>query len=70
MGSSFGTDDYFVETDDELDHDYNQLNERDEGILQNQGFLEVPLAVSNTQFKYLLCAVKINLLMCKGPGYA
>ncbi|XP_055386089.1 serine-rich adhesin for platelets [Condylostylus longicornis] len=45
MGSSFGTDDYFVETDDELDEDYENLNQTEQKLLQNQGFLEVPPSV-------------------------
>ncbi|XP_065357994.1 serine-rich adhesin for platelets isoform X2 [Calliphora vicina] len=56
MGSSFGTDDYFVETDDELENgDYQQREttvhmedvgkryKRTDSVKSKQGFLEVPL---------------------------
>ncbi|XP_037958776.1 serine-rich adhesin for platelets [Teleopsis dalmanni] len=54
MGSSFGTDDYFIETEDELDNgDYvrneeqleelNAIHRRTDSTKSKQGFLEVPL---------------------------
>ncbi|TMW42391.1 hypothetical protein DOY81_012529 [Sarcophaga bullata] len=56
MGSSFGTDDYFMETDDELENgDYQQREttvqmegvgkryKRTDSVKSKQGFLEVPL---------------------------
>lgn len=64
MGSSFGTDDYFVETDDEFDNgDFQQRvmastlgeevvgkhqHKRSDSTKSKQGFLEVPLMVSIT----------------------
>lgn len=58
IGSSFGTDDYFMETDDEVENgDYvpqdnaKQLNEvgreaeRKDSIKSKHGFLKVPLTV-------------------------
>ncbi|XP_017154351.1 uncharacterized protein LOC108163519 isoform X2 [Drosophila miranda] len=55
MGGSFGTDDYFVETEDELEHEeYMQRDARDEpehlhhqrtdSTRSKQGFLSVPMA--------------------------
>lgn len=71
MGSSFGTDDYFVETDDELENgDYQQRettihleddvvkqNKRTDSVKSKQGFLEVPLMVRK---------VKVTKLVRKG----
>ncbi|XP_034667310.1 serine-rich adhesin for platelets [Drosophila subobscura] len=52
MGGSFGTDDYFVETEDELEHeeymehpqDHQHLHQRTDSTRSKQGFLSVPLA--------------------------
>lgn len=56
MGGSFGTDDYFNETEDELEpeeyiqHDaadeQQQLHQRTDSTRSKPGFLSVPLAVS------------------------
>ncbi|XP_020810686.1 uncharacterized protein LOC110185999 [Drosophila serrata] len=54
MGGSFGTDDYFVETDDELDaeeymppgaqDEADQKHQRTDSTRSKQGFLSVPMA--------------------------
>ncbi|KAH8251304.1 hypothetical protein KR032_006652 [Drosophila birchii] len=54
MGGSFGTDDYFVETDDELDaeeymppgaqEEADQKHQRTDSTRSKQGFLSVPMA--------------------------
>lgn len=56
MGGSFGTDDYFMETEDELEHEeymqrdatdeQEQLHQRTDSTRSKQGFLSVPMAVS------------------------
>lgn len=57
MGGSFGTDDYFMETEDELEHEeymqrdaqndeQEQLHKRTDSTRSKQGFLSVPMAVS------------------------
>lgn len=56
MGGSFGTDDYFVETDDELEaeeymppsvqDEADPKHQRTDSTRSKQGFLSVPMAVS------------------------
>lgn len=47
MGSSFGTEDYFVETDDELENEFDGISTReDESSEKPHHLLEVPLTVS------------------------
>lgn len=59
MGSSFGMDDYFMETDDEVengtypenDQELESHHKRTDSTKDAQGFLEVPHAV---KFGYIL----------------